>query len=95
MIYFIYLFIYCYYSAYPILLNTTSTCKMSQTPGIIRLLHSYLRGDGVHTVQLEEGIDFISLQPGGQSYDRQVSLECDPGEHYSTLYSNQQVYRPD
>ena len=60
-----------------------------------RLLHSYLRGDGVHTVQLEEGIDFISLQPGGQSYDRQVSLECDPGEHYSTLYSIQQVYRPD
>lgn len=57
-----------------------------------RLLHAHLE-DGIHTIELEGGVDIVSLQHGGQSYDRQVSSRCDPGEHYSALYSKNKVYR--
>lgn len=54
-----------------------------------------LPNGGPHVVQLQDGSELLRLMPGGSQYERNVSLECDPGTHYSTLYAQKKVYRED
>jgi len=56
------------------------------------LLKSKFSDDGRHVVTLNDTHVFISLQPGGEAYDRTVRGECDPGEHYSVMYREKRVY---
>ena len=56
------------------------------------LLHSELLS-GTHLVKLDDGNTLVSVEHGGSPYDRRVSEECDPGEHYSKLHSRREVYR--
>mgnify|MGYP006129666771 CR=1 FL=1 len=58
----------------------------------IHLLGSKISDDGRHVVKLNETDVLISLKPGGEAYDRAVRAECDPGEHYSVLYTEKRVY---
>ena len=56
------------------------------------LLHSELLS-GTHLVRLDNGTIFVSVEHGGRPYDRRVSEECDPGEHYSMLHKRRGIYR--
>lgn len=56
------------------------------------LLHSEVLS-GEHFVRLHDGTTFVSVVHGGKPYDRNVSEECDPGEHYSVLHKKGTVYR--
>ena len=56
------------------------------------LLHSELL-NGTHVVKLDDGTILVSVEHGGTPYVREVSGECDPGEHYSTLHRRRKVYR--
>ena len=60
---------------------------------IVRLLSSHvMEGGQGHTVETANGSEVIRLMPGGAQYPRQVSPDCDPGEHYSVLFSRKQIY---
>ncbi len=58
----------------------------------VHLLKSKFSDDGCHVVTLNDTRVFISLQPGGEAYDRTVRGECDPGGHYSVMYREKRVY---
>lgn len=49
---------------------------------------------GPHAVQLQDGSELLRLMPGGAQYEiLNASIECDPGTHYSELYTQRKVYR--
>jgi len=54
-----------------------------------------LPNGGPHVVQFQDGSELLRLMPGGSQYERNVTPDCDPGIHYSTLYSQRKVYRED
>lgn len=59
-----------------------------------RLFKSELAADNrQHLVKLSNDSVMLSMRSGGEDYDRQVKAECDPGEHYSTIFRKKGVYR--
>mmetsp|Transcript_9608 Transcript_9608/g.43586 ORF Transcript_9608/g.43586 Transcript_9608/m.43586 type:complete len:279 (-) Transcript_9608:2024-2860(-) len=62
--------------------------------GFNLLTSSLLPEDGKHVVHLSNRTVLLSLGQGGISYGRNVSPDCDPGEHYSKLFTKKQVYAP-
>mmetsp|Transcript_7435 Transcript_7435/g.27978 ORF Transcript_7435/g.27978 Transcript_7435/m.27978 type:complete len:376 (+) Transcript_7435:193-1320(+) len=63
----------------------------------IRILYSFwLKDTNQHVIQLRNTTKFdsrlISLMQGGVKYFREVSPECDPGNHYNVMHSKGEIY---
>jgi hypothetical protein len=64
----------------------------------IQFLYSFwLKDTNQHVIQLKNTTKFesrlISLMPGGAKYFRDVSSECDPGDHYNMMHSKGEIYQ--
>ena len=55
------------------------------------LLNSELRSP-LHVVEDDFGTVVLAVEHGGRPYDRQVSADCDPGEHYGSMHKRNAVY---
>ena len=58
------------------------------------ILRSHLESNGGrHVVMLNESTTLLTLEHGGETYHRDVTPDCDPGEHYSALHAKGTIYQ--